>query len=58
MNRRAIITSVLLGIVVFLGWRFIRPMNIFVVDDRFAWSVDTTQAPLVLGQLSARECAV
>ena len=58
MNRRSIITSVLLGMVVFLVWRFIRPMNIFVVDDRFAWPIDTTQTPLVLGKLSARECSV
>jgi hypothetical protein len=57
MHRRAIITFVLLGAAVFLAWRFIRPMNIFVVDDRFAWPVDTTQAPSVLGTLSAGDCA-
>ena len=31
-------------------------MNIFVVDDRFAWPVDTSQVPTVLGNLSAKEC--
>ena len=48
----------LIALLVFLVWRFIRPINIFVVDDRFAWPVDTSQAPVVLGKLSAKECAV
>ena len=43
--------------IVFFAWRFIRPMNIFVVDDRFAWPIDTSQTPAVLGKLSAKECA-
>ena len=57
MNRRTIIALVLLGLVVFLVWRFVRPMNIFVVDDRFSSPVVTTQTPPVLGKLSARECS-
>jgi len=57
MNRRTIIVLVLLGVVMFLVWRFVRPMNIFVVDDRFASPVVTTRTPPVLGTLSARECA-
>jgi hypothetical protein len=57
MNRRAIIMFVLLGLAIFLVWRFIRPMNIFVVDDRFAWPIDTTHMPPVLGKGSARACA-
>ena len=32
-------------------------MNIFVVDDRFAWPIDTSQTPPVLGRLSSKECA-
>jgi len=45
-----------LALVIFLGWRFIRPMNIFVVDERFArpMHVDTPQG---LSSLSARECS-
>jgi len=58
MQRRIIIIVVLLGLVAFLAWRFIRPMNIFVVDDRFAMPVATSQAPAVLGRLSAGECSV
>ena len=41
----------------FFIWRFIRPMNIFIVDDRFAWPVNTSSIPAVLGNLSAKECA-
>ena len=48
------IAVVLMG---FLAWRLVRPMNIFVVDDRFAWPIDTTQLPSVLGKLGSRECA-
>lgn len=57
MYRRAIIILVLPGLAVYLAWRFIRPMNIFVVDERFAWPVDTAQTPGVAGRLSAGECS-
>ncbi|HHJ36004.1 MAG TPA: hypothetical protein ENJ87_09590, partial [Gammaproteobacteria bacterium] len=40
----------------FLIWRFIRPMNIFIVDERFAWPVDTSQTPALLADLSAEQC--
>ena len=45
------------ALLIFFIWRLIRPMNIFIVDDRFAWPVDTSQTPAVLGKLSAKECA-
>jgi hypothetical protein len=57
VSRRAIIVLVLLAVAVFLVWRLVRPMNIFVVEDRFAWPIDTRQPPPVLGSLSSRECA-
>lgn len=47
-----------LGIALFLVWRFIRPMNIFVIDGRFAEPVVTSQVPEILGKLKAEECAV
>ncbi|MFK5913727.1 MAG: hypothetical protein QM484_05060 [Woeseiaceae bacterium] len=56
-KKNAFFVSILIILVIFLAWRFIRPMNIFVVDDRFAWPVDTSQTPAVLGKLSAKECA-
>ena len=55
MKKKYIVILIII-LIVFFAWRFLRPMNIFVVDDRFAWPVDTTQAPAVLGNLSAKEC--
>lgn len=58
MTKRGTFIIVLaMALLVFLAWRFLRPMNIFVVDDRFAWPVDTAQAPPVLDDLAARSCA-
>lgn len=55
-KKSIIIITIAIVLIGFLTWRFIRPMNIFVVDDRFAWPVDTTQTPAVLGNLSAKTC--
>jgi len=55
-KKSIIIVTIVIVLTGFLTWRFIRPMNIFVVDDRFAWPVDTAQTPPVLGKLSAEEC--
>jgi len=56
-GKRSIIIVVVIALFVFIAWRLVRPMNIFIVDDRFAWPVDTSQVPAVLGKLSAKECA-
>ncbi|MBF0309843.1 MAG: hypothetical protein HQL56_09970 [Magnetococcales bacterium] len=45
----------LLLLVVFLGWRLVRPLNIFVVGDRFALPIVTT-VPEGLKSLRASEC--
>lgn len=58
MTRKTFLLLLLLPLVVFLVWRLVRPMNIFVVDDRFAWPVKTGKIPPVLGKLSAGDCAV
>ncbi len=47
----------LLFFILFIVWRLLRPLNIFIVDDRFAWPVDTSQAPVLLADLSATQCA-
>lgn len=57
MKKKSIIIFIVIVFLGFITWRFIRPMNIFIVDDRFAWPVDTSQTPAVLGKLSAKECA-
>jgi len=41
-----------------MAWRFIRPMNIFVVDDRFDSPVVTTQTAPLSGRLGARDCSI
>jgi hypothetical protein len=57
-KKSVIIVALVIVLFSFLTWRFIRPMNIFVIDDRFAEPVATTQIPVVLGNLKAEECAV
>ena len=57
LRKQNIIIAIIFALLVFLIWRIIRPMNIFIVDDRFAWPVDTSSTPAVLGNLSAKECA-
>lgn len=57
LSKRSIIIAVVIALLLFFVWRLIRPMNIFIVDDRFAWPVDTSLVPEVLGNLSAKECA-
>lgn len=56
-NKQILIIVVAIALLVFFIWRLVRPMNIFIVDDRFAWPVETSQTPAVLGNLSAKECA-
>lgn len=56
-KRHIVITLFAIALIGFVIWRLIRPMNIFVVDDRFAWPIDTSQTPVVLGKLTAKECA-
>ncbi len=59
MKKRTIITiTIFIVLSVFLIWRFVRPMNIFVVTGEFASPIDTTNTPAILGNLSAKECGV
>jgi hypothetical protein len=41
---------------VFLAWRFLRPMNIFVVSEAFERPIDSGGASAILGKLRAAEC--
>ncbi|HDZ78762.1 MAG TPA: hypothetical protein ENH39_05590 [Gammaproteobacteria bacterium] len=58
MKKRSVVIIIAFVIILigFFTWRFIRPMEIFVVDDRFAYPVDTSEVPPVLGDLSAETC--
>lgn len=53
-----VVTIGLVAVAGFLTWRFIRPMNIFVVSEAFERPVDTTRVPEPLATLRAEECAV
>jgi len=55
LKRNIYITLVVLA-VIFLGWRFIRPMQIFIVSPAFERPIDTSKAPDMLPTLSATEC--
>lgn len=56
MRRKITIVTVLL-IIAFLGWRFIRPMQIFNVSPAFERPISTAKAPDMFPTLSAEECA-
>lgn len=43
-------------LLVFLAWRIIRPLNIFVVSDEFALPMAITDSPAGLDSLRASEC--
>lgn len=53
---RTIAILVLLLAVGFLAWRFVRPMNIFVVTEAFERPIATMRIPSGLKTLSAGEC--
>lgn len=58
MKRSIVIAGVVfVGLVVFLAWRFVRPMNIFVVSAAFERPVATQVIPAPLRTLRATECA-
>ena len=56
MARKAVPLLVLL-LAIFLAWRFLRPMNIFIVTEAFERPEDTSLIPQPLTGLGARECA-
>ena len=56
MNRKIIFSVFILAALVFLGWRLIRPLNIFIVSDAFERTIDTSNIPEPLQTLSAAEC--
>ncbi len=56
-RERIILLAILaLALAVFLAWRFLRPMNIFVVSEAFERPIATTRIPDGLKTLSAEEC--
>jgi hypothetical protein len=54
--KKWIVWSLLIIFIAFFGWRFVRPMQIFVVLDAFERPTDTSLAPAMFPTLSAEEC--
>ena len=57
-KKRVLIGLVLIAVAAFFGWRFLRPMNIFVVSPAFERPVSTAEIPEPLETLRAEECAL
>lgn len=56
-NRLTISLLIVLAIIVFFAWRFMRPMNIFTISEAFESAIPTENKPEILNSLSAKECA-
>ena len=56
-NKSEYQTAILVALAVFLGWRFVRPINIFVVSEAFERPIPTDRAKGMFKTLSAEECA-
>lgn len=52
-----VMSVVLILLTVFLGWRFLRPMNIFDVSEAFERPIPTDHAPAMFTTQRAEECA-
>jgi hypothetical protein len=55
-TRTIVLATLALALAVFLAWRFLRPMSIFVVSDAFERPIVTTRIPSGLKTLNAAEC--
>lgn len=55
--KRVLLIVTIVFLVVFFGWRFIRPMQVFIVAPAFERPIDTSQAPAMFPTLRAEECA-
>lgn len=56
-KKRTLIVFALVALTAFLGWRMIRPMNIFAVSTAFERPISTKNMPDILTTLRAEECA-
>lgn len=56
--KKKIIIVVILFAVIFLGWRFVRPMQIFVVSPAFELPTSTDNTPTMFPTLRAEECKI
>ena len=57
LRRKKGIIVFLLILAILLVWRLVRPLNIFVMDDKFAFGIPV-QIPEGLDSVSAKSCGV
>jgi hypothetical protein len=55
-RRRALIIGIVIIFAAFLGWRLVRPMNIFVVSEHFERPIDTSKSAMPTDALRAGTC--
>ena len=53
--KKTLFITLLVFIIAFFIWRFMRPLNIFVVDEKFARPIHA-DIPDGLSSVSAKEC--
>ncbi|MEE8388752.1 MAG: multiheme c-type cytochrome [Acidiferrobacterales bacterium] len=57
MNKKLIVIGIaIVAITAFFGWRFVRPLNIFIVSEKFERPVSTVKIPAMFKTLRAEEC--
>lgn len=56
--KKPIFTILIIALILFLGWRFFRPINIFIVSEAFERPIPTDMVPTLFKTLSAEECGV
>ena len=54
-SKQVLLAAIAVGLTAFIGYRMVRPMNIFVVTEEFERPMDAT-VPAGLRSLSSREC--
>ncbi|MCC7326560.1 MAG: hypothetical protein IT521_07125 [Burkholderiales bacterium] len=55
-RKRIVIVGIGVVLLVFLGWRLVRPMSIFVVSEHFERPIDTSNASMATEALRASTC--
>jgi len=55
---KKIILLAIVFVIAFLGWRFVRPMQVFIVSPAFERPIDTSHAPAMFPTLRAEECGL
>jgi hypothetical protein len=56
-QKKKLFTVLLLALLVLLGWRLLRPLNIFVMEDKFAFGIPV-KIPAGLDSVSAKSCGI